>query len=185
MPVFKVFLKWYLQPPQRPGCTTLQVRATLQNILAIWKSRGEAKGNENNTGPLQDLVFVTGMGSVAKPSPPPDPPAVSWTGDEINDDISESGSEVVIDVTTTDDISTISSTTADEGAGSVAKDPGGRGGWREARYSDRSFGLGKVLVEHLRTAFDPPLRAQQGEFVAGCLVVKAEDLEAWAAAQGG
>lgn len=67
--------------------------------------------------------------------------------------------------------------TADSGAAA------GRGGWRAARFSDRSFGLGRVLVEHLRTAFDPPLKAQPTELVAGCLVVTVEDLETWAAAQ--
>ncbi|CAM9381903.1 unnamed protein product, partial [Hapterophycus canaliculatus] len=165
----------------------VKVRATLQKILAIWKSRAEAKGNGNASGPLEDLVFVTGMGSVTKPSPSSSPPAVSWAVDGVRNEITESdlgGSEVVIDVTNVDDVSTTSSTTAIGGAGGAVKDPGGRGGWRVARYSDRSFGLGKVLVEHLRTAFEPPLRAQQGEFVAGCLVVKAEDLEVWAVAQG-
>ncbi|CAM9211127.1 unnamed protein product [Scytosiphon promiscuus] len=164
----------------------VKVRSTLQNILAIWKKRGEARGDEKTFGPLEDLVFVTGMGSVTKPSPPPAPAAVSWAGGKINEGVAESDlgdKEVVIDITDANDVPTTTSTAANEQAtaAAVAKDPGGRGGWRVARYSDRSFGLGKVLVEHLRTAFEPPLRAQQGEFVAGCLVVKAADLEAWAA----
>lgn len=115
---------------------------------------------------------------------------------------------IIIDVTNPDDISMTNTTTTTTtsvavtagaspvsvgGAGPMPRAAGtaeatgqaDRGGWRVARYSDRTFSLGKLLVEHLRTAFKPPLRAAPGEFMAGCLVVKAENLEKWAAAQEG
>lgn len=56
-------------------------------------------------------------------------------------------------------------------------------GWRAQRYSGRSFSLRELLAEELRTAYDPPLRASSTSLMAGCLVVKGEDLEAWAKAQ--
>lgn len=56
-------------------------------------------------------------------------------------------------------------------------------GWRTQRYSDRSFSLGQLIAEDLRKSYNPPLRAETVAFMAGCLVVRAQDLEAWAAAQ--
>lgn len=152
-----------------------KVRATLQRILGIWKQRGTPEGGNSSAagGPLEDLVFVTGTGSGTAP---PTAPAAAAPWDE---------GDIIIDVTDADEISTTTSSSSTSVETATATGPAGRGGWRVARYSDRSFSLGNLLVDHLRTAFDPPLRAEPGEFVAGCLVVKAADLEAWAAAQKG
>ncbi|CBN76149.1 conserved unknown protein [Ectocarpus siliculosus] len=181
-----------------PAIAKVKARGTLQRILDVWReSSGNAEGGGATSSPLEDLVFVTGTGSATKPSPAPDT-AAPWAGDVIDDDGSAGdGKDIVIDVTVSDDTSTTSTESARaeptttssasvETMGTAASGAAaGRGGWRVARFSDRSFGLGRVLVEHLRTAFNPPLKAQPREFVAGCLVVKVEDLETWAAAQEG
>ena len=160
-----------MPPPPTP-----KVRATLQRILATWKESSTAEGGESaGAGPLEDLVFVTGTGSGTVPPSAPAAAAAAPPWDE---------GDIIIDVTDADESSTgSSSTTSTSVETATAAGLAGRGGWRVARYSDRSFSLGNLLVDHLRTAFDPPLRAEPGEFVAGCLVVKAKDLEAWAAAQ--
>ena len=49
-------------------------------------------------------------------------------------------------------------------------------GWRAQRYSDRSFSLRKMLTEDLRAAYSPPLQARAPSWMAGCLVVGAQDL---------
>ncbi|CAN0044183.1 unnamed protein product [Ectocarpus sp. 4 AP-2014] len=180
-----------------PAIAKVKVRGTLQRILDVWReSSGNAQGGGATSSSLEDLVFVTGTGSVTKPSPAPDT-AAPWAGDIIDDDGSAGDGDIVIDVTVADDTPTTStgsaraeptatSSASVETKGTAASGAAaGRGGWRVARFSDRSFGLGRVLVEYLRMAFDPPLKAQPREFVAGCLVVKVEDLETWAAAQEG
>ncbi|CAB1101619.1 unnamed protein product [Ectocarpus sp. CCAP 1310/34] len=180
-----------------PAIAKVKVRGTLQRILDVWReSSGNAEGGGATSSPLEDLIFVTGTGTVKNPPPAPDT-AAPWAGDVIDDDGSAGDGDIVIDVTVAEDTSTTStgsaraeptatSSASVETMGTAASGAAaGRGGWRVARFSDRSFGLGRVLVEHLRTAFDPPLKAQPRESVAGCLVVKVEDLETWAAAQEG
>lgn len=135
-----------------------KVRATLQRILGVWR--------KSNCDPdsLRDLVFVTGTGNIARISPP------------------------VVHAVYSDDYEN----TAREGHGivrasrqSLASEGEGKGeGWRAQRYSDRSFSLGKMLAEDLRTAYSPPLQARAQSWMAGCLVVGAQDLAEWASAQG-
>lgn len=139
-------------PPSPPPSLPLphllplgQVRSTLQKLLTAWTN------NDNASGPLQDLVLVTGTGSVAKPAPPTTPRL---------GDVDNRGNENVDGDSATESV-----------------------GWRAQRYSVRSFSLRELLAEELRTAYDPPLRASSTTFMAGCLVVKGEDLETWAKAQ--
>lgn len=72
---------------------------------------------------------------------------------------------------------------AEAAAAVAALGQGAHAGWREERYSDGSFSLGQLLIEALRTEYEPALRARAMPSMAGCLVVSGKDLEEWAQAQ--
>lgn len=107
---------------------------------------------------LQDLLFVTGTGGGAAVSRPDGTDALLLPATS-----SQDGDDATL--------------------ASIASVPTERTGWRTHRYSNRSFSLGNMLLDALQTEYTPPLRAKVVENMAGCVVVRRDDLEAWAAAQ--